>query len=103
MTQIAIHFDTPVVSVGRFCERSGMTKTTVHNVIAAGRVNRKPPSNGKWSKTFPSRQPHPIPPGDPQWPFSCIPAPYKPPTTSTHVNRPRTRSPDGNRAPPRPP
>lgn len=49
MTQIAIHFDTPVVSVGRFCERSGMTKATatVHSVIAAGRVNRKPPSNGK--------------------------------------------------------
>ena len=38
MTQIAIHFDTPVVSVDRFCELSGMTKATVQRRIEEGRT-----------------------------------------------------------------
>ncbi|OIN09103.1 hypothetical protein [Oceanisphaera psychrotolerans] len=38
MTQIAIHFDCPVVSVDRFCELSGMTKATVQRRIEEGRI-----------------------------------------------------------------
>ncbi len=75
MAQIAIHFDTPLVSVDRFCERSGMTKATVKNVIAAGRVNRKPPSNGKWSKTFPQPATKPHPPRRPTVAVFLYPSP----------------------------
>ncbi|WP_298719120.1 hypothetical protein [uncultured Oceanisphaera sp.] len=40
MTQIAIHFDTPVASVDRFCELSGMTKATVQRRIEEDRIPR---------------------------------------------------------------
>lgn len=38
MTQITIHFDSPVVSLDRFCELSGMTKDTVRRRIEEGRI-----------------------------------------------------------------
>jgi len=38
MSQFALHFDTPVCSVERFAEISGLTKRTVENYVRAGRI-----------------------------------------------------------------
>lgn len=57
MTQIAIHFDSAVVGVDRFCELSGMTKATVRRRIEKGRIPVLP-KQGNAQRGLAVRTPH---------------------------------------------